>query len=338
MKGNSEKFKEKIKAIEEIYVGYPRVEDKVEKIKYIQEYSNIMSEPECLLITGDTGAGKSTIMDQHMTRYSKEITDTETRIPILTSLIPAPASVKGVAEQLLYDLGDALATKGRTAAKTRRLCNYIKDCRVELIILDEFQHLIDRDSNRVLRTVADWLKTIIIETGVPVVLLGMPEAEEVLNANPQLSRRFAHRYVLEPFEFDSAEEPSEFRHFLKAIDDKLPFDKLSNLADIDTAYKIYYATDGVVGYIMKLIRKAAAMAIRYEKQYITNHMLSRAFKLHIQKDKPTKVNPFMYDIFTEEDALKVKNRSNSNKRANNGGISNRLNTKKERKDTCKDIF
>jgi len=61
------------------------------------------------------------------------------------------------------------------------------DCQVELLILDEVQHFRDRDSRRVLENASNWLKTLIKETGVACVLVGLQgEAEEVVRLNPQL--------------------------------------------------------------------------------------------------------------------------------------------------------
>ena len=70
-----------------------------------------------------------------------------------------------------------------------------------MLILDEFQHFIDRDSAKVLKTVSDWLKTLILDTNLPIILIGLPEAEQILqlNCHSQLSRRFANRCYLGPF-------------------------------------------------------------------------------------------------------------------------------------------
>ncbi len=52
-----------------------------------------------------------------------------------------------------------------------------------MLILDEFQHFIDRDSAKVLKTVSDWLKTLILDTNLPIILIGLPEAEQILQLN-----------------------------------------------------------------------------------------------------------------------------------------------------------
>lgn len=106
---------------------------------------------------------------------------------------------------------------------------------MELFILDEFQHFIDRDSNSILNTAAGWLKSLIDNSGKPVVLLGMPYCNIILRASGQLERRFTMRVSLEPFGWNTEAEQDEFRMFLCCLDEKLPFLARSNLNLYETA-------------------------------------------------------------------------------------------------------
>ena len=81
-----------------------------------------------------------------------------------------------------------------------RLIKLLKACQVELVILDDFHHLIDTETDRVLAKVSDWLKVLIKETGIPFLVVGMEgKVERILRANAQLSRLFAARETLLPF-------------------------------------------------------------------------------------------------------------------------------------------
>ena len=59
-------------------------------------------------------------------------------------------------------------------------------------MLDEFHHLFDVDRAKVMTKASQWLKVLIVNTGLPVVVCGMPEAEYVLNAE-HTERRFKQR-------------------------------------------------------------------------------------------------------------------------------------------------
>lgn len=84
-----------------------------------------------------------------------------------------------------------------------------------MIILDDFQHLIDADTDHVLKTASNWVKTFTEEVGIAVVLSGMSDSLKVFLANPQLDRRYCNKIELLPFSFGTADEIISFRTFLK---------------------------------------------------------------------------------------------------------------------------
>ena len=51
--------------------------------------------------------------------------------------------------------------------------------KIELIIIDEFQHLVEKSSNRILSRVSDWLKMLINKTKYSIILFGMPYSKVV---------------------------------------------------------------------------------------------------------------------------------------------------------------
>ena len=185
--------REKIKAANQIYATYPLFNQILEDI-YECHYSpetNADSDPDCLLLMGEAGAGKTTIYKTYAQNYPRQETDEGSIVPIVYTPIPVPATVKGLVEAILKKLGDPLYNKGTTTNQTSRAYDLLAACKVELIVLDEFHHFIDRESQRVLRNVCDWLKNLILNTRIPVVLFGLPESKRILEFdNSQLSRRF----------------------------------------------------------------------------------------------------------------------------------------------------
>src|SRR6267154_5586550 len=140
-----------------------------------------------------------------MKDYPRKFTEEKTIVPVLYAQVPVPATCKNLVTSLLNAIGDPAAEKGTMISQTFRLRRYIEVCEVELLILDEFQHFQDRDSLKVLKTVSDWLKVLMDETGVPIVLAGLPYSHTILDAenNEQLRRRFALRIELESFCFNT---------------------------------------------------------------------------------------------------------------------------------------
>jgi len=184
-------FYERVALAEQIYISYPRLNKLIQRLSHCHQYSKYSCEPECLFIKGPTGCGKTTLYKQYEVQFPRQETLQGTEVTVLSASIPVPATVKGLATTLLFNLGDPIAEKGTILSQTLRLEKLIKHCKVELIILDEFQHIIDRDSHKILQTISDWLKNLLNSTNVPMVLIGMPGSDIILDANAQLKRRFS---------------------------------------------------------------------------------------------------------------------------------------------------
>ena len=320
---------ERLYIVNNIYIAYPRMRKILSAIDDCQRLSNLKDEPECLFLKGETGTGKTTIIKSYALSYPRYETQTGTVVPILSITIPSPATVKSVVTKLLWSLGDPAYEKGTTGNQTIRLIGLMKNCGVKLVFLDEFQHFIDRDSAKVLKTVSDWLKNLILDTKVPVVLIGLPEAEAVFHFNSQLSRRFASRHNLDPFSW-KVDSGQEFRTFLHLVESQLPLNDKSNLACEDMAMRLYYASDGIIAYLMKLIRYGTNLALNTQKEKLDLNVLAVAFEQHVSSDKPRKKNPFLTDNFwgDVQDFCRNEDNLNNHLEAKSSRINKKRNSPK----------
>lgn len=289
---------QRIRIANNIYVSYPRFKEIIDAIEYCHHFSSCKDEPECMFLSGTTGVGKTRIYRTYASKYARYRNSQGATIPILATAILAPATVKAVVSKLLWEQGDPAYDKGSIGKQTIRLIGLIRDCGVQMLILDEFQHFIDRDSAKVLKTVSDWLKTLILDTNLTIILIGLPEAEQILKlkCHSQLSRKFANRCCLSPFSWQS-DDGEEFRTFLHMLESQLPLESTSNLSELNLARRFYYACDGVVAYVIKLIRYGTYLALQQDKEYLDISILAVAFEKYVSADKPDKMNPFLSDEF-----------------------------------------
>jgi hypothetical protein len=252
----------RLQQIRELYVLHPLFKSLIRDIDDCREDSKLGGPPECMLVTGDTGVGKSSLIAYYQEKHPPIEKADGTYSPILICELPQNATPKSVAAELLSELGDPAAFRSGTEVEiTHGLITLLKNMEVELIILDEFQHLIQKSSNRVMHDTADWLKSIINKSGVPVVLFGMPWSREILSCNRQLARRFSLQRKIEHFYLSKADSRQLFRDFLAKIDGAMPFDGLSELDSKVMTLRLFAASKGNIGDLMTLIYRAAKFAI-----------------------------------------------------------------------------
>jgi len=296
--------------VKKIIIEHPRYKELLELIKECHLHSVGSVEPATLFLFGHTGVGKSTVLKDHLQNYPRDFKDGKTIVPVLYVTVPVGATPKSVASEFLYSLGDPNYDKGTQTSLDKRVYHFIENCGVQLIILDEFQHLIDRDTKHVLNRASDWLKLLCEQTKVAIILGGMHECEKIFLHNEQLSRRFAVREELTSFKYSTREEQKEFRTFLYILDKQLPFPFQSNLADSIISEKIYYVTNGVPSYIKLLIEKSVEHALKNGQDFIDEGNLYVAFNSIKISKRPKMVNPFSDEEFNLHEAIEIENRKN----------------------------
>lgn len=276
-------------------IRYPRFNQLHQDILICQELSQVAGEPQCMALEGMPGAGKSTLVRHYAATFARYHTMTGTKIPIFYMETPSPVTVKGMAARMLEALGDPAAHKGALWSMNSRLIHFIKVCEVQLVILDDFHHLIDKETNRILDTVSDWLKVLIKETNVPFLVVGIEgKVEQILTANEQLSRLFAVRETLEPFRWDPTDEATikTFAAFVQYAEQGVGIPLSDELPHRELLYRLHYITNGIVGHIMNLIRFAALLADQQGFEALTLSTLSQAFRKRLYKHMASKVDPF----------------------------------------------
>jgi len=211
---------------------------------------------------------------------------------VLAAKVPARPTVKSFAETLLYQLGDPLWARGNTVSKSIRLRESLKRCHVRLLALDEFQHFVDVRQASIVNDVADWLKEQVEEAKLAIVVAGLPRCLEVLRQNEQLRRRFGATLRVGAFRWDVKEDRTTYRAFLRAVEAQLPEYDMPNLSDIDMAFRMHYASYGLIGYTMKIIRGAARIAHAHPQRQVTLRTLSQSFREHVWSERLDHPNPF----------------------------------------------
>ena len=177
--------------------------------------------------------------------------------------------------------------------RTSRVVTLIRACRVEMILIDEAQHIHDRGQAATQYMMGDWLKSLIDQTGIPTVFLGLPRLEQLLQVNEQLRRRFSRRLRLALGQSDQNSIHGECLQLFRSLGSCLPIPLTCGAYGWDElGMRLYYASDGRVAYIKKLLAGALRRAIDTDIGEISPSLLEPVFTHEIWWEGIGKLNPF----------------------------------------------
>jgi len=272
-------------------IRYPRYKELHRAIGDCQRESSEASEPHCMSLEGVTGAGKSTLVRDYAAAFPRAHDDKGWISPVVYVVVPSPATIKTTGSAMLQELGDLTPFRGTTGSINNRIINLMMG-RVQLLILDEFHHLIDAKTQHVLVKVSEWLKYVIKEAGTSFLVVGIEGAvEKVLDSNPQLSRLFAVRETLRPFRWDD-EGQIEFSRFVQKVEVVTGVPLPAGTSRGELMRRIFYATDGVIAHVMNLMRDAATRARSKGMRELDLAVLFLAFEHALARYLKEKANPF----------------------------------------------
>lgn len=272
-------------------IKHPQFLNAYEKVVEAYELKKEIDFQVNLICIGMSGTGKSTLKRKVAERFPPYDTKDGRMIPVLVIDTPSLPTVKNVAEAMLFQFGDLAFYRGSAVEKTTRILHYIKICGVKLIIFDELQHFIDQGNKTAPKQVSDWLKTLIDQSGVSSVLMGLEQSEYILRVNEQLRRRFSRRIDLTPFAIAEERSFKNFASVLLHLYDEVEM-PLTGEIDTDLFRRWHFATNGIMAHMVTLI--IAAYQVAKQKRYEAIHLkcLEQAFTEAIWSEGVDKLNPF----------------------------------------------
>ncbi|MDB5531494.1 MAG: hypothetical protein JWR51_4597 [Devosia sp.] len=194
---------------------------------------------------------------------------------VLHVTLSPKATPKSLASDILRRLGDKRCDSGNTGGLLARVYSMLEDEHVELVILDEIQHLASGTVKKPGGTakkmhlvetteVTDTLKTMMIRGLVPMVFVGIPEAREHLSVDIQLTNREMNRINFLPLDWSDSSDRETFRRYcgLAGLMIKkhglMPDD--TNFLDGDIPEKLWVSSGGCIGLVSRIAEEATIHA------------------------------------------------------------------------------
>jgi hypothetical protein len=273
-------------------VVHTAFEEAIRRIEQCFTYSDNQSEPICIALVGESRTGKSRVLEEIRFNHPKVRTPEGLDVPILYVKLKAKPTVKGLAELMLHAIGDPKYSVGTENTKTIRLQTLISNAGTRMVMIDEFQHFYDRVSHKVMHHVADWLKILVDDCRVALVVSGLPSCQAVLKQNEQLLGRFLAPVFMPRFNWRNDTEREEFITILEAFHETLAehFD-IPALGQPGMAFRCYCGTGGLIGYLTKFLNLAVWNALDNKRTIIDLEDLLKAHNEAIWTEENISATP-----------------------------------------------
>lgn len=253
----------------------PSLRALIEKLDTIRRYRS-MGQQRCFLVGGVSGAGKSSLLNWYAVNYLPVVQARHNYVPVIK--IDAPVSnrsPKPLFQRMLLACG-AATLRGDEEHYLQLLELYFQQCGVELLIVDEVEHITQPGLRRRFLELSNL-------TGVPIVCASCnPIAWAAGDAEVQ--GRWNDYFELTQFTGPRLDA------FLTMLDLLLPFEQdghlgLREITDESSrktmdgpAHYIEQWTDGILREVMVLLMDACFKAITTRQPRLTLDILNQAWR------------------------------------------------------------
>ena len=278
-------------AISNIFVDTSRVKAAFARIDELMERGWEAEFCRALLLLGPARCGKTHILKEWLRRrMAKAEPGGIAPFKAVVAEVPAGCTLKGMAAVLLSALDDPDPDYGSQTDKTRRIHETAGE--LDLIVIDEVQRLMDAETGRVKKDVANWLTGLLNQRICPLLLVGERHAELVFQGNMYLEGRTLGQVPVDPYDWHDLNDRKEFRVFLNIVDGQLGMEKTSSLGEMDIALRIHAFSGGRIGQATLLINEARSLARRRAVAKMSLEMFAEAVDLLRVGAARQQPNPF----------------------------------------------
>ncbi len=223
-------------------------------------------EQKFLPILAPSGSGKSTAIRSYLEKRLANMQPQGIR-PVVHVTLSEQASPARAAADILEEYGDPDFEEGTGTKRIKRAGVLMDLARTETLIIDEMQHLINKDTGAKTATgVTQMIKRMLIRGAAPLVLVGTMEAEPVLLSDNQMKNRCLPPLFLPPLNVEDKKDKKTWVQHCAGFDIELVrhgiFQRSSNLVGDDIPAYAMELSSGVIGTASRFFEVAAAFAIQ----------------------------------------------------------------------------
>ncbi|MFC4523615.1 TniB family NTP-binding protein [Cupriavidus pinatubonensis] len=253
------------------WIGYARAQAALAAIEDVLSFPKRTRMPNLLLV-GPTNNGKTMIVEKfrrsHPPIAAVDAEDGIARVPVLKMQMPAGPDERRFFGAILAELGMDHWPKERVAAQQNLAVRLMRTADVRVLVIDELHNVLSGPvlQQRRLLNLLRWLGN---ELQIPLVGVGTAEALRAIRSDDQLANRFG------PVALPLWDEDEAYRRLLSTLEALLPLRKPSGLAQPALAGKIFALSEGVLGEILSIVTRAAAVAVTSGAEAISPRLIEK---------------------------------------------------------------
>lgn len=262
---------------EDRWIHYPQAEEIIQTLESIKTYEKNKTRVTSILLVGSSNNGKTSLLEEFVRRnpsydYYSENSDKLTKeffdnynaigIPALSILAPNEPNESRLYSNILNKIFAPFNERDSVARKQYLVEYYLNLLNVDMLIIDEIHNILSGSIAKQ-KQVLNAIKNLSNHLKIPIVLSGTKDALRAVSTDTQISSRFRPIY-LKKWRMDK-----EFVSLLATFLKTLPLKKESTILTVNTSMEILEISDGNIGDIVGLLKKAAIYAIKSESERIT---------------------------------------------------------------------
>jgi hypothetical protein len=262
---------------EDRWINYPIAQEIINTLESIKTYEKNKSRVTSILLVGSSNNGKTSLLNEFIRRHpsynlyrenseklTKEYFDKYTAkgIPTLYILAPSEPSETRLYSNILNSINAPFKERDSISRKQYLVEYYLESLNVDMLIIDEIHNILSGSIAKQ-KQVLNAIKNLSNHLKIPIVLAGTKDALRAVSTDTQISSRFRPIY-LKKWKMNK-----EYVSLLATFLTTLPLKKESQILTHNTAMEILGISDGYIGDIISLLKKAAIYAIESGSEKIS---------------------------------------------------------------------
>ncbi|GAB2551746.1 TniB family NTP-binding protein [Rhodanobacter koreensis] len=213
-----------------------------------------------LLMTGESRLGKTRLLAEYIAVRMPYRTPNGLVIPVLYIEVPESPTIKIMAVTLLREFGETPGGRDNAEDLLQRIVVLARNTGVRVICLDDLHHFVDQHGLIVQYELTEWLKRLVIQMRVAVVICGLDRTQSAIRLNEQLYGRMDAKLRLRRFDWRRNADRKQFTEIIEGVHASLGNEFRLPTCDANWIFSWYMACAGRLGFVIKIARRAIKLA------------------------------------------------------------------------------